>query len=849
MPPSFEWEIEDNSGPPRQLGDASGSAARRNRRRLFATALVVLLAFGGIAIRAWTAARDRAVEEARAELRASVELELASIAEADAELFHNRQDPENPMWQDRQSARMGFGIPGQETTAWTPAPGLSATDRAPEIGDIRVSGRRGQVQLTHWFEVRNPLSTEPGLMDAEVDLPPQPLPFRSTWFYRQGDDGVWYHVAPPDTFPGIPHSWYGNLLEIHSSELEAPLLGDSAVELVSLAALVCQVLDCAPETHYVLSFEDIVVATSIGERWALPAPHLVGLPEGAEARAAWQWSLKLWVFQNLVSSHTNLEEVTDSIILRQLVGRLAARAGLAEPFPTDRHLLLQASARNELHSFQELWQAGVNSNPARATRLLNAEIAALLDVLASQIGSDRLFELLPEPGVPFRASRAALFSSLDLGLHDITAAWSKYVAELTGEPVTSAGERQGEPPPAASLAPPPISSSNRIALVCGDRIWVGGVDGSDLVALTPDDEHFSTPTWSPDGRRLLTLWSPEGLGTESALYVFDLEQAEGSLLANSQARVIKTPRWNPDGSQVVFKDGTRFRAVDIETGNIHFLPATPVWSPSGEDLAYVAGSPSTVWLADAEWGNPRQVAEKAELWWDNAWSPDGGKLGLILHGDYPYGNSLAVYDLKTQSITPLFSIGDLMALSLTYDGRSVSDGTDPHHLVDRVQRWYQSFGWSSDSRKLLIWGQGTIGHIGSNEPTILASLPLNGSPPYVVAFGEGVFRGDIVWSPTDASRLVFTWQRTRVTGSVAESIVFDLDAGPLYTEQGARRTVWSPDGTRLAMIRADHVIVVDPDKEERLVLAPAGVCSDVAWNPAVAGTVLAPTSIAEQRTN
>jgi dipeptidyl aminopeptidase/acylaminoacyl peptidase len=347
----------------------------------------------------------------------------------------------------------------------------------------------------------------------------------------------------------------------------------------------------------------------------------------------------------------------------------------------------------------------------------------------------------------------------------------------------------------------------------------------------------------------LTLWSPEGLGTESALYVFDLEQASGSLLTNSPATVIKTPRWNPDGSQVVYKDGARFLAVDIETGDSRFLPDTPVWSPSGEDLAYVTGSPSAVWLADAEWGNPHQVAEKAELWWDNAWSPDGDKLGLTLHGDYPYGKSLAVYDLKTQSITPLFSIGDLTALSLTYDGRSVSDGTNPHHLVDRVQRWYQSFGWSSDSGKLLIWGQGTIGHIGSSEPTILASLPLNGSPPYVVAFGEGVFRGDIVWSPTDASRLVFTWQRTQDTGSVAESIVFDLDAGPLYTEQDVRRTVWSPDGTWLAMIRADQVIVVDPDKNERLVLPPAGVCSDVAWNPAVTGTALAPTSVTQQRTN
>lgn len=849
MPPSFEWKIEDNSGPPRQIGDASGSAASRKRRRLIAVVLVVLLASGGIAIRTWTAVRDRAFEEARAELRASVELELTSIAEADAELFHSRQDPEDPAWQDRQSARLGFGIPGQETAAWTPGPSLFAADRAPEIGDIRVAGRRGQVQLTHWFEVRNPLSADPALMDAEVGFSSQPLPFKSTWFYRQGDDGVWYHVAPPDSFPGIPHSWYGNLLEIHSSEREAPLLGDSAAELVSLATLVCQVLDCVPDTHYVLSFEDVVAATTFGERWALPAPYLAGLPEGAEARAAWQWSLKLWVFQNLVSNHTNLKEVTDSIILRQLVGRLAARAGLAEPIPTDGHLLLQASARNQLHSFQELWQAGVNSDPTQATRLLKAETAALLDVLASQVGSDRLYELLPEPGVPFRASRAALFSSLDLGLHDITAAWSKYVAELTGEPVTSAGKGQDEPPPAASLVPPPISSGNHIALVCDDRIWVGSVDGSDLVALTPGDERFSAPTWSQDGRRLVTLWSPEGPGTESALYVFDLEHAESSLLASSPVRVIKTPRWNPDGSQVVFKDGARFRAVDIETGDSHFLPDTPVWSPSGEDLAYVAGSPSTVWLADAEWENSRQVAEKAELWWDNAWSPDGDKLGLILHGDYPYGKRLAVYDLETQSITPLFSVGDLTALPLTYDGRSVSDGTNPHHLVDRVQRWYQTFGWSSDSGKLLIWGQGTIGHIGSNEPTILASLPLNGSPPYVVAFGEGVFRGDIVWSPTDPSRLVFTWQRTRDTESVAESIVFDLDTGPMYTEQDVRRTVWSPDGTWLAMIRADQVIVVDPDKQERLVLAPADACSEVAWNPAVTGAALAPISVTERRTN
>jgi hypothetical protein len=849
MPPSFEWEIQDDSGPPSRIGGGLEPPAIRKRRFRIAVALVVLLALGAIAIRTWAAVRDRAVEDAKAELRASVELELTSITEGDAELFRSRQDPADAMWQDRQSARQGFGSTAQGTTPSPLAPSLFATDRDPEISDIRVSGRDGQVQLTHWFEVRDLLSVATGSMDLQVRLPSQPLPLSSTWFYRQGDDGIWYHVAPPDSFPGIPHSWFGSLLEIHSSELEAPLLGDSAAELMSLVVLVCRTLDCAPDTHYVLSFEDIGTATTSGERWALPAPHLVGLPEGEEARAAWHWSLKLWLFQNLIANHTNLEEIADSIILRQLVGRLAARAGLAEPIPTDSHLLLQAGAQNQLHSFQDLWQAGVNSEPAQATRLLETEIAALLDVLGSQIGSERLYELLPEPGVPFRASRAALFSSLDLDLDDITAAWSKYVSELSGEPVTSAGKAQEEPPPAESLAPPPVSSGNQIALVCDDRIWVGSVDGSDLVPLTPDDQHFGAPTWSPDGHRLLTLWSPNGLGTNNALYLFDLEQTRGSLLVSSPSRAILAPRWNPDGSQVVFKDGARYLAVDIETGESRLLPDTPVWSPTGEELAYVVGSPSTVWLANAEWGNPRQVAEKAELWWDNAWSPDGDKLGLILHGDYPYGKSLAVYDLNTESITPLLSIGDLAALSLTYDGRSISDGTNPHDLVNRVQRWYQSFGWSSDGDKLLIWGQGTVGHIGSNEPTILASLPLNGSPPYVVAFGKGVFRGDIVWSPTDPNRLVFTWQTTRDTGSVAESIVFDLDAGPLYTEENVRRTVWSPDGTWLAMVRADQVIIVDPDKQERLVLAPADVCSDVAWNPAITATALDPTSVAERGTN
>jgi len=506
MPPSFEWEIHDRAGPPSRIGVGSAPPGNRQRRFRSAIALIVLFIIGGVAIRAWTVVRDRTVREAQAELRASVELELASIAEADAELFRSRQDPADPGWQGQQLARHGFGIPGTEVVEFVPAPGLKPADRDPEISDIRVSGRDGRVQLTHWFEVRDlpPTAIERDVLDPDFDLPSKPLPFKSTWFYRQGEDGAWYHVAPSDSFLGIPHSWHSSRLEIRSAGLEASLLDNVAAELAGLVLQVCQGLDCPPNTHYVLSFEDIPTAVTQGDRWTIPAPHLAGMPEEEEARAAWRWLLKLWLFQNLVADHSNVDEIADKIILRQLVGRLAAQVGLAESLSVNKELLAQAGTRNQLHSLQSLWQARVNAEAPQEMRLLEAEITALLDFLTYQMGSDRLYELLPAPGEPFRAARAALFSSLGLELEGFTAAWSEYVSELSGEPLTSLGGSPDAPPIDESLTLSPVTSSRQIALVFNDRIWVGSVDGSDVMPLTQDGQRINLPTWSPDGRRLLT---------------------------------------------------------------------------------------------------------------------------------------------------------------------------------------------------------------------------------------------------------------------------------------------------------------------------------------------------------
>lgn len=468
MPPSFEWEIHDRAGPPSRIGVGSVPPGNQQRRFRRSIAFIILLVLGGITMRIWTSIRDRAVEEARAELRASVELELVSVAEDDAELFRSRQDPADSTWQGQQLVRHGFGIAGAEGVRFVPAPGLKPAARVPEISDISVSGRDGRVQVTHWYEVRDlPLmAIEMNLLESEIGLPSEPLPFKSTWFYRQGDDGTWYHVAPSDGFLGIPHSWHSTQLEIRSAGFEAPLLDDVAPELVGLVLEVCQGLTCSPETHYVLSFEDVPTAAIQGERWTLPAPYLVGMPEEEEARVAWRWLLKLWLFQNLVTDHSNVNEISDTIILRQLVGRLAADVGLAESVATDREVLARAGARNELHSLQSLWQAQVDAGTPQEMRLLETEIAALLDFLAEQMGSERLYGLLPAPGEPFRATRATLFSSLGLKLEDFIAAWSKYVSELSGEPITSLSGSLNIRPSTESRPPSPVMPSYHIALLC-----------------------------------------------------------------------------------------------------------------------------------------------------------------------------------------------------------------------------------------------------------------------------------------------------------------------------------------------------------------------------------------------
>lgn len=131
-------------------------------------------------------------------------------------------------------------------------------------------------------------------------------------------------------------------------------------------------------------------------------------------------------------------------------------------------------------------------------------------------------------------------------------------------------------------------------------------DASDVdnpVEVAGPDIRARTPTWSPDGERLLFLGYPSQDGHE--LYIADL--GDGSL--TSIGIVDGGPAlWSPDGSQIAIRSRTLSGKLTIFTmkpDGSDLLVVTPdlpehvrqfVWSPNGRQLLFLTSELHESWL-------------------------------------------------------------------------------------------------------------------------------------------------------------------------------------------------------------------------------------------------------------
>lgn len=125
-----------------------------------------------------------------------------------------------------------------------------------------------------------------------------------------------------------------------------------------------------------------------------------------------------------------------------------------------------------------------------------------------------------------------------------------------------------------------------------------GRDGSFLGPVTRHPAADYSPSWSPDGRRLVFVSDRAG---SPQLHVLDVEAGGPPERVPGQPSFATDPEWSPDGTRIAFTgridgrsavftiapDGSALQRI---TGDEHDA-SEPSWSPDGRYLALVAGRP------------------------------------------------------------------------------------------------------------------------------------------------------------------------------------------------------------------------------------------------------------------
>jgi Tol biopolymer transport system component/DNA-binding winged helix-turn-helix (wHTH) protein len=265
--------------------------------------------------------------------------------------------------------------------------------------------------------------------------------------------------------------------------------------------------------------------------------------------------------------------------------------------------------------------------------------------------------------------------------------------------------------------------------------------GSGEVPLTGDGQHNMQPAWSPDGRVIAYHANRRG-----GIWVIPARGGTPKQISPIGAR----PAWSPDGSQLAFQTD--------ELGDI---------APNG----YTAQAGSTIWVIDADGGNPRQITNStmpAGGHASPAWSRDGRFIAFTVF-DGSADNGLWMASLAAKTAWPIDRYSNLYDPVFAADGSSLY-ATSGHAVIAR-------FPIAPETGKLRAPGE---------------LLPIAGVPGA---------RG-LSLSP-DGKRLVFAgtslesqiwWQPVTLAGASAG------EPKPLTSDTSRRNSLAmiSPDGTKVA---------------------------------------------------
>ena len=363
------------------------------------------------------------------------------------------------------------------------------------------------------------------------------------------------------------------------------------------------------------------------------------------------------------------------------------------------------------------------------------------------------------------------------------------------------------------------------------------------VTVSPGLDIF--PALSPDGRSIAYVSDRSG-AFEISIKSLAAAAREVALTADGQQNV--EPAWSPDGQFIAYHSMVRggvwiAPALGGVPRRVADFGSKPAWSPDGRRLAlqsdpladigpgaYGANAPSTIWVVDSDGGALRRLTAPGRPMGGHAtpvWSPAGDQIAFVTYSALPSqiwqvpasgGTPALLFEGSVPVFDPVFGkdgasiyfatgVPFIMQVPLSRDTGLV--GGEPRAIATPALASARHLSISGDGRRLALAGLNLISN--------LWSTPV--SPSTGLASGEGrpltndtlrrkstpLFSPDGRWIAFTAGRAgsgTDVWVMGAADGDVTPVTATDPTA-PKPAAPSYFRPSWFPDSARLAFIAND----------------------------------------------